>query len=214
MVRDFIEARFGAMSRPMDPLPEAKRRMRAEVLRRRESLGEEARGSLGAKVLDRIKSLPAYRSAAAILAFSGFGSELDTEGFLRSVLEDGKVLALPRVVREDGARLELHAVESLGRDLRPGTWGILEPRGDLPKIRISEVDFALIPGVAFDGKGGRLGYGGGFYDKLLANLDERPELVAGAFGVQIVAEVPKEPHDIALDLTVTETSCFPPGERI
>lgn len=202
------------MSPATPPLAEAKRRMRTEVLRRRESLGAEARGPLGAKVLERIMSLPAYRSASAVLAFSGFGSELDTEGFLRTVLEDGKVLALPRVVRGDGARIELHVVENLGRDLRPGTWGILEPKDDSPKVRIAEVDFALIPGVAFDGEGGRLGYGGGFYDKLLAGPGERPELVAGAFDVQIAAEVPKEPHDITLDLIATETSCFPPEERL
>ncbi len=196
-----------------DATAEAKRSLRAEILRRREALGEEVRRSLSAGILEKIRNLAAYKRAGTILAYSGFGSELDTGGFLRGVLEDGKVLVLPRILRDE-KRLELHVVANLDRDLRPGVWGILEPESSLPKIPIHGVDFVLVPGVAFDRKGGRLGHGGGFYDRLLGDAAKRPELVAGAFEVQMVEEVPKEPHDVILDLITTESSSYPSGKRL
>lgn len=190
-----------------DPPAEAKRRLRAETLRRREALGEEARRSLSAEIIRKIRSLAAYERAGTVLAYSGFGSELETADFLRSVLEDGKALVLPRILRDE-KRLELHVVGDLGRDLRPGTWGILEPESGLPKIPIHDVDLALVPGVAFDTKGDRLGHGGGFYDRLLRDAAQRPVLVAGAFEAQMIEEVPKEPHDVILDFIVTESSSY------
>lgn len=199
------------ISKP-DALTRAKRAMRAEVLGRREALGESERKLLSAEITRRIKNLPAYHRSKTILAYSDFGSELETSGFLRSILEDGKVLVLPRILRDE-RRLELHAVADLDSDLRPGVWGILEPKRDLPRLGISDVDFVLVPGVAFDENGGRLGHGGGFYDKLLGEAENLPKLIAGAFDAQIVEEVPKEPHDVILDLIVTETSRYSPEKQ-
>lgn len=196
-----------------DAPAEAKHAMRAEILRRREALGEEVRSSLSAGIVHKIRSLPAYRRSETVLAYSGFGSELDTGGFLRGVLDDGKVLVLPRILRDE-KRLEIHKVVDLDRSLRPGVWGILEPGGYLPKIPIDDVDLVLVPGVAFDRKGGRLGHGGGFYDRLLGDARKRPELVAGAFEAQMVEEVPNKPHDVALDLIITESSSYPSGKRL
>jgi 5-formyltetrahydrofolate cyclo-ligase len=191
-----------------DDLTRAKRAMRAEIFRRREGIGDDERSSLSSEILRKIRNLPEYRRSGTILAYNGFGSELETGDFLRAALEEGKTLALPRILRDE-KRLELRAVENLDRDLRPGVWGILEPEERLPRLGISDVDFALVPGVAFDRGGGRLGHGGGFYDKLLGSAERLPALVAGAFEAQIVEEVPREPHDIVLDLVVTEASAYP-----
>lgn len=86
-------------------------------------------------------------------------------------------------------------------DLVPGYRGIREPARKEPA---SEVDAAIVPGVAFDERGGRLGYGGGFFDRFLESLDPGVPVVGVCFDAQIVEEVPREPHDRAVDLVVTE----------
>ena len=190
---------------------EAKAALREVVLRRREALPEEQRASLSSRIVARVLDLRSYRLSNVVLAYASFGTELRTDGFLRRVLGDGKTLLLPRVEREG---LTLYEVRDLARDLSPGTWGIREPRPEYcPVSDPGIVDFALIPGVAFDRKGGRLGYGGGFYDRLLASLPDGPPLVSGAFEVQVVDEVPVGPHDAPVHAVVTEEGIYPQHGR-
>ena len=186
---------------------EAKARLRRAVLLRRDALPEGERALLGARIVATILALPTYEDADVVLAYASFGSELPTDELLRRVLDDGKALALPRVER---GGLGLYEVQDLARDLAPGTWGIREPVPDrCPRVDPGGVEFALIPGVAFDRRAGRLGYGGGFYDRLLAGgLPERTPLVSGAFGVQVVEEVPRDPHDAPVDAVVTERDTY------
>lgn len=189
----------------------AKAALREAVLRRREALPEEERVSLGGRIIPRILDLRSYRLSNVVLAYASFGPELRTDGFLRRVLDDGKTLLLPRVER-DG--LALYEVRDLALDLSPGTWGIREPITDrCPVVDPGIADFALIPGVAFDREGGRLGYGGGFYDRLLAGLTADPPLVSGAFEVQMVDEVPVGPHDAPVHAVVTEEGIYPQDGR-
>ena len=96
--------------------------------------------------------------------------------------------------------------QSIYDDVVPGVWGILEP--DPARCReatIDEADFVLMPGVAFDRSGGRLGYGGGFYDRLLAGADTGLSKVAAAFSIQVVDAVPTDSHDVRITTLVTET---------
>ena len=187
--------------------PETKAALRRAVLRRRDALPEGERALLGGRIVAAILDLPTYENAGVVLAYASFGTELRTDGFLRRVLADGKTLLLPRVER--GA-LGLYEVRSPAVDLEPGKWGIREPKPDrCPPADPGSVDFALVPGVAFDRRARRLGYGGGFYDRLLAGgLREGAARVSGAFGVQILAEVPTDPHDAPVDLVVTETDTY------
>jgi 5-formyltetrahydrofolate cyclo-ligase len=106
--------------------------------------------------------------------------------------------------------LVLHQVGDIDRDTRPGRWGIREPDpARCPAIDPLEVDLVLLPGVAFDRRGGRLGYGAGFYDRLLTRLRTDCVRVAGAFSLQVVAEVPLEPHDQRFQCLVTEAGEVP-----
>ena len=190
---------------------EAKAALRAVVLRRREALPEEQRASLSSRIVAGVLDLRPYRLSNVVLAYASFGTELRTDGFLRRVLGDGKTLLLPRV-EPDG--LTLYEVRDLARDLSPGTWGIREPIPDrCPIVEPGIVDFALIPGVAFDRKGGRLGYGGGFYDRLLPGLPDDPPLISVAFEVQMVDEVPLGPHDAPVHAVVTEEGIYPQDGR-
>jgi 5-formyltetrahydrofolate cyclo-ligase len=186
--------------------------LREAVLRRRESLPEVKRVLLSRRILGGVLDLPAYGRSSVVLAYASFGTELRTDGFLRRVLADGKVLLLPRVER---AGLGLYEVRDAARDLAPGTWGIREPAPDrCPTVDPNRVDFALIPGVAFDRRGRRLGYGGGFYDRLLTGgLPGETPRVAGAFEVQMVDEVPVGPHDAPVNFVVTEKGTYPRNGR-
>ena len=194
----------------MTGLQEAKSAARKEVLRRRDALPEPDRAARSRTIVRNVLDLPAYRSSGTILAYASFGSELLTEEFLRRVLEDGKVLFLPKVNQHEH-RLSLYKVEDLARDLEPGVWGIREPRRGIgAPADPHDVDFVFVPGVAFDRRGGRLGYGGGFYDALISGeLAERAYLVSGAFECQIVDEVPTDEHDAPVDLVVTEAARYP-----
>ncbi len=185
----------------------AKAALREAVLLRRDALPERERALLSGRILRSVLDLPAYQDSGVVLAYASFGTELRTEEFLRRVLDDGKVLLLPRVER---GRLGLYEVRDVARDLAPGTWGIREPQPDrCPKADPARVDFALIPGVAFDRRARRLGYGGGFYDRLLAGgLPGRTPLVSGAFEVQMVDEVPVGPHDAPVGAVVTEEGIY------
>ena len=185
----------------------AKAALRRAVLLRRDALPGGERALLSGRIVAAILGLPTYQEADAVLAYASFGTELQTDGLLRRVLDDGKALVLPRVERSG---LGLYEVRDLAMDLAPGTWGIREPRPDrcLPADP-GRVGFALTPGVAFDRRARRLGYGGGFYDRLLAGgLPEGTPLVSGAFEVQIVDEVPTDAHDASVDFVITEKEVY------
>ena len=137
-----------------------------------------------------------------------FGSEANTRPLSEHALEVGKRVLLPRVDR-DARMLELREVRSLVEDIAPGRWGILEPRPEVcALVDPRELDWVLVPGVAFDKTGGRLGYGGGFYDRLLPLLRKDVPRAVGAFNMQVVEHVPRAKHDLAIDLIITEDAVF------
>ena len=191
---------------------EVKAHLRKTVLGRRDALDAGARAALSRTILREISGLDVYRRGGVVLAYAGFGSEMQTDAFLRHSLNEGKTLLLPRVNRQERL-LEVYEVGDLAQDLEAGTWGIREPRPDrcapaAPRV----VDFVLVPGLAFDPHGGRLGYGAGFYDKLLSGgVSPQAWLVAGAFEAQMVEEVPLNEDDVPVDVVVTEIGRYPPG---
>jgi 5-formyltetrahydrofolate cyclo-ligase len=183
---------------------QAKADLRARVLAARDALDGQFRANAAAAILSTLLQLEELTRAGSVLAYSSFGTELDTHGFLDRVIESGRQLVLPRVDRAE-RRLRLYAVADLDRDLASGTWGIREPDPDrCREVTLADVDFVLVPGVAFDTRGGRLGYGGGFYDRLLATAEPSLPRVAAAFAVQVVDAVPVEGHDRTMTTLVTE----------
>jgi 5-formyltetrahydrofolate cyclo-ligase len=183
--------------------------LRRAILARRDGLPASDRAARAAAIFARVAALPGLRAARVVLAYAAFGSEPDTGPFLRAVLAAGKALVLPRVNRAT-RMLELYRVEDPALQLEPGTWGIREPRPALcAPVAPAAVDFVLVPGVAFDVRGGRIGYGGGYYDRLLGRLAPGPLLVAAAFDVQVVPEVPMTAGDRRMDRVVTESRTYP-----
>ena len=183
-----------------------KRELRKSIIARRDALTAFDRSSMSDAITRKLFMMDAYKKAGLVLAYMNFGSEFETDGFARRVLEDGKALALPRL-KTDRSGLDLHVVSDID-DLEVGLWGIREPRdGDLVED-FSLIDFILVPGVAFSFRGDRLGYGGGFYDRLLVNKRSDAVAVAAAFSFQVVEKIPAEENDIPVDGIVTETEDY------
>jgi 5-formyltetrahydrofolate cyclo-ligase len=200
------------MNSRMADLQGTKPSLRRRILGRRDAMDPCSRTALSRAIVRDIIETSVYRRSDTIMAYASFGSELQTDEFMRHVLHQGKVLLLPRVNLQKGS-LDLYRVRDPVRDLRVGTWGIREPRPDrCVRVDPHAIDFVLVPGLAFDARGGRLGYGGGFYDKLLAHgLSPCAWLVAGAFKSQMVEKVPVDGHDVPMDVVVTENGHYPPG---
>jgi 5-formyltetrahydrofolate cyclo-ligase len=171
----------------------------------REKLPAPERMRLSRDVIGSVCDLPAYRQAQTVLGYLNFGAELAAELWVRQALSDGKRVLLPRVNRAS-MHLDIYRVQDLREDVAPGLWGIREPVVErcTREETLGTVDFILLPGVAFTREGARLGYGGGFYDKLLARMPDRPALVAGAFALQVVQDIPQESTDRKVEWLVTE----------
>ena len=179
--------------------------LRQAVLAQRAQFSDAQRDLANAAITQRLRDFPDYQQAHTVLAYMNFGTECSTEMWVRHVLADGKKLALPRV-NPATKQLELYWVNDLENQLAAGSWGIAEPIVSRCErlMHLNEVELALLPGVAFTREGARLGYGGGYYDKLLARFTYRPTLVAAAFALQIVAELPQEPTDVKVEWLITE----------
>jgi 5-formyltetrahydrofolate cyclo-ligase len=187
-----------------------KQTIRKSILVLRERLTPAVRAAHSVAITERLLQLPQYRQAGTVLGYMNFGAEFASDLWIQQALADGKKLVLPRVNRHT-KQLDLYWVNDLENQLAPGLWGIREPLVERCErlATLNEVEFALLPGVAFTRDGARLGYGGGFYDKLLAHLREqngthRPVLVAAAFAMQIVEQIPQEDTDIKVEWIVTE----------
>jgi len=192
-----------ADSKSEESLRSAKKTLRASVIARRDALDVETRRRDSQAITAKLLALPAYRAAGVVCAYASFGSEFDTAAFCSDVVAAGKRLLLPRVNR--AARvLELREVKNLGGDLVVGVWGIREPAERCPIVPSSSVEFLLVPGVVFTATGKRLGYGGGFYDRLLSGLNATTPRVAAAFALQVVDSIPTGPNDQHVHLIVTE----------
>lgn len=187
---------------------DSKQQMRRQALAARRALADRA--SRSQSVLANATALPEFGTARTILIYVDARSEVRTRTLIAESLADGRTIAVPWC--RDGKRLGLFHLRALD-ELVPGRFGILEPESGLrdhPSRTIgpASLDLALLPGVAFDRRGGRLGHGRGYFDRLLAELRPDAVRVGLAFECQLVEEVPMGPHDVRLDAIVTERTVY------
>lgn len=184
---------------------EQKQTIRQEILARRDELSATLHATHSAAITARLTTMPEYRRAKVVLGYMNFGHEFASEMWVKQVLADGKKLLLPRA-NPLTKLLDLYEVKDCNAQLTPGAWGIREPMVELCAgvLTPNAIEFILLPGVAFTREGARLGYGGGYYDKLLAGIPHRPALVAAAFTLQVVQELPQEATDRRVEWLVTE----------
>ncbi|QJR14906.1 aminodeoxychorismate synthase component I [Usitatibacter palustris] len=188
-----------------------KARLRKIFIEVRDAYAARTGAAFAESITRRLRALPEYHRARTVLATLSIGSEWDTRTFAEGVLADGKTLVLPRVVKKPRA-LEIFAVGDLAADLLPGVWGIEEPDpARCRKLTLAEVDFALVPALAVDREGYRLGYGAGYFDRLLSTA--APFRVVALPGEQVVDRLPREAHDIAVDAVLTDETYFTTGKK-
>jgi 5-formyltetrahydrofolate cyclo-ligase len=184
-------------------LHEAKRALRMQMMAAREAIDPLLRASASRRIAQAVGELPSFRAAHCVLLTLPYRSEWDTRALVNAALAAGKQVVLPRV--NDATRmLDMHLIDDIERDTAPGFRGIPEPSARLPQVARDAIDWVLVPGVAFDVRGRRLGYGGGFYDRLLSLLAHDTARVAGAYDMQVIARVPAAPHDLSVQQIVTE----------
>ena len=186
-------------------MKEAKATLRSEMIARRDALPDAELDAIVETLTAKLLALPQYQAARTVLATMAIGSEWDTDPFIEQAVADGKRLVLPRVTPPP-RHLALHAVPDLAH-LVPGVWDIPEPDPDrCPAVTLDEVDFALIPALAADRERFRLGYGAGYFDRLLAGRKARPFCVTALPAGFIVDRLPRGPTDVPVDLVLDERS--------
>lgn len=177
-----------------------KRTLRESMTEARRRFPLQARVAAAHSVAARVTALDAFRNARTIGLYASLGSEVDTTEIARAALASGKQTLYPRL---RSGELAMEFAPSTPEALRPGPLRALEPAAESESIDPSEIDLILVPGLAFDGLGNRLGRGQGYYDATLARLGHALRLGI-AYDFQIVPDVPHEQHDAPVDAIATE----------
>ncbi|MEA2054357.1 MAG: 5-formyltetrahydrofolate cyclo-ligase [Candidatus Thermoplasmatota archaeon] len=178
-----------------------KNEIRKRLLGRRNSLSIIEIFERSNLVMSNIYGMEDFVKAEVVLPYISFGTEVNTHGLIRSLIGNKKVL-VPVVTDRKKREIILSELRDW-KELSSGAYGILEPRKGYARERgANEVDISIIPGIAFDTDGNRIGYGGGYYDKLLKRVAGIK--VGIAYDFQVLERIPNEGHDVRVDKVVTE----------
>ena len=185
---------------PAHRLKQAKRALRRSVLAERDSLSADERSERSEAIAERFLELPELGDARTVMGFWSFGSEVDTAPLIEGLRSRGITVALPRI---EGSEV-VPVVARPGAAMAETSFGAMEP-AEGRVLEVAELDLVVVPGVAFDRSCDRVGYGGGYYDRLLGKRRDGAAAIAIAFSIQIVDVVPIGAIDRRIDGVVTET---------
>lgn len=193
------------MKEPVFMQAGSKADIRRELVYRRRALSPEQVRDLSRGIIDRLLTLAVWSAARRVLLYLPINNEVDTGPLLRMIWERGKTAMLPCCRPNEPGVMDFFEVRHEGQ-LKPGYCSIPEPdRSCCTLVQPCIPDLAVIPGVGFDRSGYRLGYGGGYYDRFLADRVSGQTLVAGlGYDLQIVDALPRDPWDMPMDLIITE----------
>ncbi|MCX7665303.1 MAG: 5-formyltetrahydrofolate cyclo-ligase [Gemmataceae bacterium] len=190
-----------------------------DLATRKQQLREQAHAARNAQqnkdelskiICDTFMALPEYAKAQTVMFYIDVRSEVRTRHSLPAALQSGKTIIVPWC--NDAGELELFRLNNMD-ELAVGMYKILEPKLELRSLpekqcRAEELDLVMVPGVAFDRRGARMGHGKGYYDKLLQHARKDTPLVALAFECQLFPEIPVGSHDIFMDKIITESQIY------
>jgi 5-formyltetrahydrofolate cyclo-ligase len=174
-----------------------KNTLREKMRATRKAITPDLHAKKSASIREKLEALPQWQSAKKVLVYVSKNDEVDTHQLTKDCITSDKTVYVPKV---SGKTLSICPIKAW-EQLEPGAFGILEPCEVLDPAHPEEIDLILVPGLAFDQTGHRIGYGRGFYDSLLKST--KGLKVGLAFEEQIVEEIPAEPHDIPLDLIIS-----------
>ncbi|NMB33871.1 MAG: 5-formyltetrahydrofolate cyclo-ligase [Clostridium sp.] len=184
----------------------SKKEIRKEILDSRKALPKDEVIKRSNKIRDRLLNFEGFITSKYVMLYMDFANEVMTDAIIEYCLKCDKIVALP-LIKSSGGRKKIDAYQpkDYALALRPGTYGILEPVKQLSlKIEPDKIDMVLTPGVAFDLKGSRIGYGAGYYDFFFQQTRDNCFKLGLAFELQIVHSIPKEEHDVSMDAIITE----------
>lgn len=181
---------------------QAKLALRAEMRAKLKTMSAAERAAASLEACARLEQQAVWQKAQSILFYAPLPEEPDIWQLLLDALAAGKTVLLPRFSPEQKSYLACHIKDAV-KDIQKGQFGIREPGDACAKISLNRLDLILVPGIAFDLDGHRLGRGKGFYDQLLAVI--HGPTCGVAFDQQIVSRIPVEPHDICLSSILTPT---------
>lgn len=179
-----------------------KKEIREALLNRRKNLDPDSVLELSGIIQRRIIESRIFMESSVIMAYIPIKNEVRTELIMNTGLSSGKTVLLPRVI--DAERMEAVPVKNPDSDLRKGSMGIMEPHPSIPAFDPLSIDLVILPGVAFDRKGRRLGFGAGYYDRFITRLRKDCVLLAPAYGFQVLDHIPADDYDKPADMIVTE----------
>ncbi|SDC64693.1 MULTISPECIES: 5-formyltetrahydrofolate cyclo-ligase [unclassified Candidatus Frackibacter] len=183
---------------------EAKAEQREKVLNYRQRLTDRELLGKSMEIKKKLFELKEFQEAEVIMFYIDFRNEVKTEFMIKEALKLGKRVLVPISQVEDRSLL-LSELKDYDQELELGTYDILEPKKEyIRPVKYKKLDFVVVPGVAFDEECNRLGYGGGYYDRFSAKLDDNVMRAALAFEIQIVDEVITGEYDLPVDKVLTE----------
>lgn len=181
-----------------------KKALRKKIISLRDQLLPEEITAKSSLIAAGLYSLLAYRDAGSVMFFITFGTEVDTKPMVEETIKRGKLALAPKALPETRELIPSRVLD-WDSDLVPGAYNIPEPGEDtLRPVKPETIDLLIVPGVAFDLKGNRLGYGGGYYDRFFPLLKKQTPLVAMVFDLQILPEIPVDEWDRRVDIIITE----------
>jgi 5-formyltetrahydrofolate cyclo-ligase len=179
-----------------------KKEIREHILTKRELIDTDIKNQWDESIFNNVINSELYKKANTIFAFVSFKSEVDTHKIIKYAIKDKKTICVPRIQSKQKG-MEIFKINDF-QQLKKGYFGILEPLESCPEIDKKEIDLILIPGVAFDRQGGRVGYGAAFYDRFLSNLNKKVDKIALAYDFQVLDNIPMDEHDVRIDGVITE----------
>lgn len=178
-----------------------KKRIREEIIQKRNYLSSKIKKEYDELIFKKLIESDIYNNSKKIFTYVSFASEIDTIKFIKYALNDNKEVYVPKTdkTKKEMVAIRINSLENMDVD----NWGILEPKS-VDKNKIGKnFDLILIPGLAFDRKGNRIGYGGGYYDKYLSQIKEENNKIVLAYDFQVVDSIKNEVHDIKVNYIIT-----------
>ena len=178
-----------------------KKNIREEIIDKRNNLILDIKQNYDSLIFKVIINSEIYKKSKKIFTYISFGSEVDTIKLIKYSFSNNKEVYVPKINKQtkDMIALKIHNFNNMSVD----KWGIIEPKSVDKSNMGTDFDLIIMPGIAFDKQGNRIGYGGGYYDKYISKLNNASNLLALAYDFQIIQDIESESHDIKVDFILT-----------
>lgn len=185
---------------------ESKSKIRKRVLNVRNNMSKEDVKKNSNAIMDKITGLDIYKQSKVVFIYMDFKNEVMTSNLIKRMLSEKKRVVIPYTDSINTVLIPSEITKE--SDLKQNSFGYFEPKSILP-VNIEEIDLVIVPGVVFDKNLNRIGFGKGYYDKILNRLKPSAKKVALAHDFQVLEDIPAEEHDVKMDMIITEKNIYP-----